>query len=381
MKKIMLLTLNSLRVTFRNKGNYLVFLLLPVVGFIASIMLYSGAQSGALNIGVVNNDNEIISLDMIETLENTGNNRLFELEEDDVNNKLLDGAVSSVMIIPEGFTDDIIASGEPKVNIVSIKGQETTIWLENSINLYINNMLDLSKAANSNVESFDRIFSSYKSQELNLSIEKLEDEASSKMVTVQSLGFLIMFVMIGAGLTSELILKEKRNRTYHRICIAPVNSKTYVIGNVFANMAIVIGQLLFTIFIVAKLLNINTHVPDFTMLLILSCFGLVAVGLGMLVVSFSGSSYQSGTLSTLVITPTCMLGGCFWPIAFMPPIMQKIAYFMPQRWALDAVETIQNNGSLQNIVINLVILLAFSAVLFAVAGYKMSITDNMQKFV
>ena len=37
-----------------------------------------------------------------------------------------------------------------------------------------------------------------------------------------------------------------------------------------------------------------------------------------------------------------MLGGCLWDIDFMPEIMQKIAYFVPQRWAMDARITSYN---------------------------------------
>ena len=74
----------------------------------------------------------------------------------------------------------------------------------------------------------------------------------------------------------------------------------------------------------------------------------------MVIVAFARSSYEAGAASTLVITPTCMLGGCFWSAEFMPDIMQKISYIIPQRWALDAVKTLQKGAAFNDIALNLV---------------------------
>ncbi len=381
MNNIFLLMFNSLRVTFRKKGNFVVFLILPLIGFVVSVMLYGGAGTSSLNIGIVNNDNGIIAADMIEELKNTENNRLLDIKEEEMNDKLLGGALSCVVIIPEGFSSDIAGGITPEVNIITVQGRQSTIWVERFTELYVSNMLDMAAASKGDEALFNRVYQAYKASALTLEVEKLEDETTSKFVTLQGLGFLIMFVLVGAVLTSELMLKEKRNRTYHRICAAPVSSRTYVIGNVLANMTIVFVQLLFVLFLVAKLLNVNAYVNDGILLLILTCFGLVAVGFGMLIVAFAGSSYQSGTLSTLIITPTCMIGGCFWPVDVMPSIMRTLSNFTPQRWALKAVQTMQKGGTLEDIAINLLVLLAFAAVLFAVSAYKLSNTDDMRKFV
>jgi ABC-2 type transport system permease protein len=72
---------------------------------------------------------------------------------------------------------------------------------------------------------------------------KLEDRSANKNITLQSLGFLIMFVMLGAGLTSHFILNEKKDRTYHRILSGPVNARQYVTANIFTSLAIVALQI------------------------------------------------------------------------------------------------------------------------------------------
>lgn len=65
----------------------------------------------------------------------------------------------------------------------------------------------------------------------------------------------------------------------------------------------------------------------------------------------------------------------------MPVSMQKIAFFVPQRWALDAVQKLQSGLGFEGIMMNLAILLAFSAALLLVAIYRFARTGNIQKFV
>lgn len=76
-----------------------------------------------------------------------------------------------------------------------------------------------------------------------------------------------------------------------------------------------------------------------------------------------------------------MLGGCFWDISLMPDFMQKIGYFVPQRWAMDAIQKLQNGGAQADILLNLIILAAFAAAFILTAIYKFSRTTSLQKFV
>ena len=239
----------------------------------------------------------------------------------------------------------------------------------------------MASASNNDRDSFMRIYEKFRESELKLAVEEVDDRTLGKRITIQSLGFLIMFIMLGTSSTSELILKEKRMRTYHRICSAPVSSRVYIISNVIANMIIVILEIAVIVFVVLKAFRIDTFVPDIMLCIILACFGTAAVGLAVMLTSFAGSSYHMSTLSTLIITPTCMLSGCYWEVELMPEVMQKIAYFMPQRWAMMAIEKLQKGGNPSEIILNIVIMTAFAAAFFAIAAYKMTVSDDIKKFV
>jgi ABC-2 type transport system permease protein len=381
MRNVFLLAINTLKITFRKKGNAIIYLMMPIVGVIISLMIYQNTSSGPLSISVINNDKGILSQDMVNAMKKSGNFRFINIEENEINDALLNGRMAAAVIIPEGFSDASFGKKFPAIDIISVKGHETTVWVESFINLYCKNLFDMAEASGESEEAFNKMYESFTKKGLSVTVEKLPDQAKNMLITMQSLGFLIMFMMLATNLTTEMILREKRERTYFRIRSAPVSSKAYVLGNVIANIAVVFVQVLLVIIIMTKVFKVSTFVPDMVMISVLICFGMVAIGIGMIIVAFSGSSYQSGTLSILIMVPTCMLGGCFWSVDMMPEIMRKISYFMPQRWALDAINNAQKGGSLAGISMHLAVLLAFACVFFAIAAYKLGRDSSIRKFV
>lgn len=381
MRNILLLAMNTLKVTFRKKANIVVYLILPVASILFLMSVVGGDGNSNLKVGIVNKDNGIISQNMIKYLENTGKFQNIPIKEEEISDKVVNKKVDLALVIPENFEKGIYNNNFNNLKIVSIRGQEVTAWVENYTNLYIRNLLDISRAANGNKEIFNKIYSKYENSELILKVEKLDDKSYNKQLTQQGFGFFIMFIMISATITSGLVLKEKKERVYQRICSTPVSSKTYIMGNVMANLIIIIIQVILAIFTVKNILKIETYIPDHQLFLILLILGVVVISFGMIIVAFSKSSSEAGSLSTLIITPTCMLGGCLWPLSFMPEQLQKISNFIPQKWAIDAIAKLQTGAGIESVALNILILIGFSLVFFSVAAFKMKNTDKTGNFI
>ena len=158
MRNIMILTANILRVTFRKKSSIIMYILLPVLGVVISILIYGGTQTGDLVIGVINMDDGVISGDFINAVEESGNNNIIIISEDEMNDVLLDGKASVVVSIPKGFSDSIISGSPVNVELISVKGEVVTAWLENFANFYIKNIVDMASASNNDRDSFMRIY-------------------------------------------------------------------------------------------------------------------------------------------------------------------------------------------------------------------------------
>lgn len=380
MKNIWILILNTLKVTFRRKSNYIIYLLLPIMGLILSTAIYSGAGTRQVNIAIADNDAGRLSVDFVNNIKEKDSFKIYEISESEIKNGLLDRKYDAAIIIPQGFEQGIYEGKIPELGLQSLKGYESTVWIENFINLYLQNLSSLYMASNSDRNTFDKMYASYREGSLKISVEELKDVKTSQSVTLSSMGFLIMFMLLGTSFTTQYILNEKRTRTYYRICSAPVSFREYISANTLTSLIIVSIQIVAILLVIKHIFRLETFVPDVLMFLILFLFGLVAIGINMLITAFSSSSYMASTISTLVMTPTCMLGGCFWPVEFMPEAMRKIAFFMPQWWVLDAIKKIQTGGKFETIGMNLIILAAFAAALLLAAIYRFSRANDVQKF-
>ena len=67
-----------------------------------------------------------------------------------------------------------------------------------------------------------------------------------------------------------------------------------------------------------------------------------------------------------------MIGGAFVPIEIMPPLIDKISYFTPIRWAMQSITDIQQGYTFTDIYKNIFMIFLFALVFFVIAIYKTS---------
>lgn len=200
-------------------------------------------------------------------------------------------------------------------------------------------------------------------------------------MTIQTMGFLIMIMLMSAINMSEIILLEKEKRTYFRLLSTPISTRKYLLANVLVNMIVMTIQVVITLTIMKSIFNIGLNMTYWEAAVVMLLFSLIAVGLSLVLISFSKSRSAASALQNLIILPTVMLSGCFWPVEVMPTTLQKIANFLPQRWTLDTLTKIQEGHSISELSLHLLILFAFAAAFFLIAVYKFSRNSTTQNFV
>lgn len=381
MRNLGLLILNNIKVTFRKKGNIIVYIFLPLVGILLSLVIHSTSDVSTLRLGFADHDRGTAAQELKDKLDATEDFSVIDVDEDEINEKLLDFELDAVVVVPGGYTESILSGDAAAIEIVSLKGKEATAWVEQLVYRHSSSMSLLSAASGGDPAAFDRLLSQIRNSNVEFNVLSAEDRSTDKAMTRTSLGFLVMFILLGSGFTSMIVLREKRDRTYHRVCSAPVSSKQYILANTLTGLIICMIQIIMIQLAMKFIFGIDTGISDIHMFIILLMFALVAVGMGLLITAFSSSSYMAGTLSTLVLTPTCMLGGCYWDPELMPDFMQKIGYFTPQRWVMEAIREMQDGVTFESITLNLLVLAAFALAFMLIAAFKLSRTDNMQKFI
>jgi ABC-2 type transport system permease protein len=349
--------------------------------FVGVYYLLDSNSSGNLRIAVVNNDNEFFSREYINDIQKNRTFKLSFVNAKTAKKQVIDQIVDCAIVIPKNFTKSVYINNVKKFKIVSIKGEEVTGFIKSTTDVFIENLQAISNVSNKNKSTFNKIYSKYKRSSIGLKVKITKDLSNSKQISSLGLGLLIMFMLIGSTFTANRIILEKKNRTYYRICCAPISELDYLIANIATNSIIILIQITGILIVINKVLNLNMAASTIALFLVLSAFGLVSIGFGLLIVAFSKTTKQVDSLSTLIVTPTCMLGGCFWPYECMPKFLQRFADFIPQKWALQAIIQLQYGKTFYEVSGIIVILLAFAVVFFSIAIYKFKINDDIRILV
>jgi ABC-2 type transport system permease protein len=381
MKDILWLIRNKLQVTFRQTKNIIMFLFMPLIGILISLLVYSGDQNYSLKVGIVNQDNSQITTDTIKFIEGLENVEISKIEGAEVQETISSGKLDSVITFEEGYSESV-RNGQPDhIQITSIKGAAITSYVKSYLHQYINNISTISFVAGGNQQIFDQMYKDYQQTDFKLTTNIVEDSSKNKNMTNQTIGFLIMIMLLSACNMSEIILLEKENRTYFRLLSTPINARKYLISNVIVNMIVMTIQVFITLTIMKNVFHIGMNISFWEAAFVMFLFSLISVGLSLVIISFSNSRSAASALQNLIITPTVMLSGCFWPVEVMPNALQNIAKFLPQRWTLDTLTKLQEGNAFSGLFLNFIILFAFALAFFLIAVYRFSRNNTTQNFV
>ncbi|WDV46164.1 ABC transporter permease [Clostridiaceae bacterium M8S5] len=380
MNNILILSFNTFKMLFRKKINIFVYLIFPTLLVCGIMYLGTNYKITKPNMGVVDNDNTIYSADMINFLNSTDKFNIKPINEDEINDKINSRTQDFVLVIPKGFEDSIYSGKKSTIKIVSIKGKTATVFIEIYTKYYLDILHDTLIASKGDKTVFNKIYNNFKNGPIKIDSEYV-NKYTVKQVSGTSLGMFLMFIMIICSNITSLMLKEKQNRTYYRICTCPVNPKEFVLANMFVNLTLLFTQILLVLVSINYLFNIDMQISFLYLIIILFVFGIVSVGLGMSIVIFSTSSIGVSALTNLIIVPTCMLGGCYWPREIMPNILQKLGNFVPQAWAMNAIKKIQMGRPFGDIWMDLLILSAFASFFFLITVYKVKNNNTNRSFV
>ena len=376
MPKLWIVIKNILKRIFRKPSSYLLHIILPVAAAVGMFFAFSSETSSKIAMAVSDMDNTKASQAVMESIEQTGKFNIIETDVDNANHMVAEGEVSFGYVIPTGFEDTVLKGASPTVKITAMGQNEGTAWIRDISDYQIQNIMDLAVGAEYDKDMLHQMIDDIKDGAVKMNTVTTEDFTSKKDVASSALGMYIMVLMISTFTIAFMLLNEKQLGTLARISMAPVNTKIYTLANVFANLMVAAVQIALVLAILTGVLKMNFFMSPVMLFLIMFCFAICAVSLGLMLAAFAKKTEVAGSLLSLVLTPSCMLAGCFWPIEFMPEYLKKAAYITPQRWTLDAISGMQSGLTMREVAPNLVIVLSFALLFFMIAAYRFNREDK-----
>ena len=368
--------------TFKNYLNLFVYFVFPVMGILLATLVQGGTGETELRIGIVNHDGgQTITKSVIDSVGRQDSMIVSEIEENEIKELIAAGDLDAAIILPAGFAQSLIVGKPAKIKIVSIKGTQVTGHVKASLDQHINNMALIGKVAKGDKAKFDALYEGFQTTDFRLSAEKVEDQSVNYNKNNQSVGYLLVLMLVSASNLSGILIKERENRTYYRLLSSPINPRTYVLSNIIVNLTMMMLQIAMTLLIMINIFRFDPGISYWSMFLILVLFALVAIGLSLVVVAFSSSSSAASGMQNMILIPSSLLSGCMFPLELMPATMQQLAHFLPQYWLLDTFSNLQQGISMGQLSLNLIILIAFSVALSLIAVYKFGRNNDTRSYI
>lgn len=354
---------NILRRIFKNKIQMLFILILPSV-FMIPISLNMSTEH-PLKVGILDEDKTVFSNMLCDSLKTKA-----EVVDIDISKKLddlLDMNVDYQVIIEKGFTNGFIKGENIQIKGYYLKNSVRSIPIQQYLKSFIDSSQAIAISSNGIESKFYEGMNKYNDLGIKTNFSIISNIDRNR--SYSALGLFLMFMIMTAVIFTTMLLKDKENKTFYRTICAPVSLKSYMLQNILSFLIISFVQVTL-VFIMLKFL-IGIYMGDFFKVYLLFLFAsIMCVSLGIAISSISKNVVQAGFMGLFLSLPMSFLGGCWWPNETAPDILRAIGRFTPVYWVMEGVNKFLNDKSVFSASIEILILLAFSAIFFFFGTWK-----------
>jgi len=156
------------------------------------------------------------------------------------------------------------------------------------------------------------------------------------------ISFAIM--MVTTMITIILFVNERRNGTLQRLLVSPASESEIVVGYALAFAVIGVIQSIVVLIAAILLFDISIVGNIFLALIVILLLAFGHQGLGILLSAGARNELQAIQFIPLILFPSILLAGLFWPIESIPSYLQPLSYIIPLRYGIDAERAIMLRG-------------------------------------
>ncbi|MBW2256693.1 MAG: ABC transporter permease [Deltaproteobacteria bacterium] len=344
----MIFSLRRMRAVARKEFHHLfrdprmrpVIFVLPVIQL---LMLGVAANMDVLGVDVVvvDRDRSAVSREIVERIDANAAFEVFGVtSEESVAEKALDrGQAELVVVLPEG-TARGLARGEPVELPVWVDGTDTNRGM--LAQGYLQSVLD--RVNEERLDLGGQAVSAFVGGRPEPRVRVLYNPAlQSRWFMVP--GILVLVLAVITMLLSALaVVKEKEQGTIEQLSVTPIRPAELILGKLapFLIVGFIVAVLVtiaaVTVFGVPLLGN-PLELLGMSVLFILS-----TMGLGLFASTVSRTQQQALLFAVLILLPSMLLGGVFYPISNMPMWAQRLADLTPVRWFIAMVRAVFLKG-------------------------------------
>jgi len=323
---------------------------LILVAPVLAMTLFGIAFSGEVedvNVAIVNMDKGPLAQKIIENLDSETVNVKFIESEQEAVERVEDGKAWAAIVFPSDFSRSMAES----TAVIHLKADKSNVNVAGAIGTALR-------------EAMTQTMSEAGGQ-----IPVSVDESPVYGENAEFIDFFVPGIMAFAIfllttlLTLLAFVGERTSGTLERLKASPMTEVEIVLGYVIAFG--IIGMIQASLLLIIATLGFKVTIVGnaFLAYLIVACLALVSVSLGVLLSAAAKREAQAVQFLPMIILPTFLLAGIFWPVEAIPEWLRPASYVIPPTYGVEAMRSVMVRGwGLAEIWPQIVALLGFAAV-------------------
>ncbi|MHC1679949.1 MAG: ABC transporter permease [Methanomassiliicoccales archaeon] len=276
--------------------------------------------------------------------------------------KVSDGEAWGCIAFPADFTSNVMAFSPG--NSSAVEAATVTLFLDGSNYNIAQTVTAAVRSSISQVLAEDLGVA----QPVNVAPDMVYGEGRDFLDTFAP-GVISLAVMMVTFMISIIsFIHERTTGTLARLLSTPATESEVVLG--YALAFGLIGLVQSVVVLATALLLFGVVVEGSLLLVLLTVFllGVGMQGLGFLLSANARTEFQAVQFIPIILFPSILLSGVFWPLESVPEVLRPISYLLPLTYAVDGVRSVMVRGwGLEDIWLNLVVLLLFAVVMLALS--------------
>lgn len=337
----------------RNKIGLFFSLVFPIILILLFGSIFAGGSSGRLQVYVQDQDSSgPIGTQFVNVLNAT--NAIQAVLVDNSENLpqyLLSHSGSDGIFIPQGFSADYFANRTVNVSVYTNPADASSGIVLATVQGVIN-QFNLKRVNGSNLI--------------------VEQPLSIKSQSYKYIDFLVPGLVGFTVLTSPMFSlvnissEYKKTKLFKQLSLTPLTKGEWLTSKIIWYTILSIISYFLMTFVGITLFG--AHIGISALILPFLVVGpLFFVSLGMLVGTVTKSVESAAVVGNLITFPMMFLSGTFFPVNTMPQYLQNFAHVLPLFYVIDGLNQVMIYSNMSQMLYDVAILLAASAVVFALA--------------
>jgi len=314
-------------------------------------------EGAGIRMGVVDQDGSALSQTLIDQLELRFS--MVHFQEEDINAALTTLDVAWVLVIRDGFGQNVLNGVAPQLDSFQLTINDLAITGSNAAQNLTRALMVLG--------TDDPAILAHWVETSQIDIIVIGDSSVDWAAVAQLTGMYGFVAMFMAFFIIRSLMDDKLGGMPERLGVLPVSPRRIMIqGTLAAFVCTLFASVILILFLNYRLGYLPNPVHLFVLL---GLFNLFTVALVFAVYSSVKNMGAVSAVVTMVANILSMVGGLFWPLEVVPGFMQRAAWFTPTYWFGRGLRNIGNIG-FEGFIMPVLFLLGFTIVAMLLGGWR-----------